>query len=402
LNAVLNQVAEVGGNVATWQAAISALRRHVLPRTDDGGAPYQIENLWQQARVMIGEVAQRVQAYDALQTQRQTYTLQQVGQALTATYDMERLREVITYDLPRLGIPSCYLSLYEGEEMPPATSRLVLAYDENGPIELGSDGRRFATHRLAPDGVLPHERDEQTRRPCCLAVGPLYFNEEQLGLVLFETESREGTVYEALRGHLSSALKGALLFLERWQAEHALEEAYAEVEKKVKERTAELERETAERERLQLEVIEVQRQALQDLSTPIIPLMEDIIVMPLIGNIDSTRARNITRTLLAGIRTHQAKVAILDITGVDIVDTGVANYLNKTIKAARLKGARTIITGISEAVAETIVDLGIDWGGIDTLSDLQSGLVAALNSLGIKLTPMHGSGNKSDGGRNKL
>jgi PAS domain S-box-containing protein len=144
--------------------------------------------------------------------------------------------------------------------------------------------------------------------------------------------------------------------------------------------------EEAERERLQQEIIEAQEQAIQKLSTPIIPVMEHIIVMPLIGSIDTLRARDIMRTLLAGIREHRAKIVILDITGVSIVDSGVANHLNKTIQAARLKGARTIITGISDAVAETIVDLGIDWSGVETLSNLQTGLVVALGSLGIKLT----------------
>ena len=67
-------------------------------------------------------------------------------------------------------------------------------------------------------------------------------------------------------------------------------------------------------------------------------------------------------------------MVILDVTGVPLIDSGVANHLNKTIQAARLKGARTIITGISEAVAETIVDLGLDWSHIETLPDLQVGL----------------------------
>jgi PAS domain S-box-containing protein len=142
----------------------------------------------------------------------------------------------------------------------------------------------------------------------------------------------------------------------------------------------------AEREHLQQEVIEAQKQALQELSTPIIPIMERIIVMPLIGSIDTMRAKDIMRALLAGIRNQRAKVVILDITGVPIVDSGVANHLNKTIQAARLKGAHTIVTGLSDAVAETIVDLGIDWGNIETLSDLQTGLLVALNSMGIKLT----------------
>jgi rsbT co-antagonist protein RsbR len=137
----------------------------------------------------------------------------------------------------------------------------------------------------------------------------------------------------------------------------------------------------AERARLQREIIEAQKRALQELSTPIIPVMDRIIVMPLIGSIDTLRAKDIMRALLAGIREHRAKVVILDITGVSIVDSGVANHLNKTIQAARLKGARTIITGISDAVAETIVDLGIDWGGIET----RTGLRAALASMGLRI-----------------
>lgn len=145
-----------------------------------------------------------------------------------------------------------------------------------------------------------------------------------------------------------------------------------------------------ESERTQREIIEAQQQAIYELSTPIIPLMEvpgtgSIIVVPLIGAIDSTRARNITRRVLEGISDYEAAVVILDITGVPVVDSGVAGYINRSIQAARLKGARVIVTGISDAVAETIVELGIDWRGIETLRDLQMGLLAALNSLGISV-----------------
>jgi rsbT co-antagonist protein RsbR len=142
----------------------------------------------------------------------------------------------------------------------------------------------------------------------------------------------------------------------------------------------------AERESLQKEVIEAQQRAIAELSTPVIPVMDRIIVMPLVGSIDSMRARDITRSLLAGISQHRAKVVILDVTGVGLMDTGIVNHLNKTIQAARLKGAQTIVTGISDAVAEAIVDLGIDWSEITTLSDLQTGLIVALDSLGVRLT----------------
>jgi len=140
-----------------------------------------------------------------------------------------------------------------------------------------------------------------------------------------------------------------------------------------------------EHERLQHETIQAQQQALSELSTPVFPVMDRIIVLPLVGNIDDARARDVMRTLLVGIQEHRAKVVILDVTGVSIVDSEVANYLNKTIHAARLKGAHTILTGIANAVAETIVDLGIDWEGVDTVNDLQTGLQVALERMGRHL-----------------
>lgn len=147
----------------------------------------------------------------------------------------------------------------------------------------------------------------------------------------------------------------------------------------------ETKRAEAERERLQQEVIDAQQRALREMSTPIIPVVEGIIVMPLVGHIDTQRARDITRALLAGISEYRAKVVILDITGVSVIDTGIAQHLDKTVQAARLKGTRTIITGISDAVAETVVDLGIDWRDTDTLRDLQTGLIFAIRGLGIEL-----------------
>ena len=172
------------------------------------------------------------------------------------------------------------------------------------------------------------------------------------------------------------------------QLANALENAwlFENTEQLVEKRTKELKASLDEREHLQQEIIRAQQQTLLELSTPIIPVMERIIVMPLIGAIDSLRAKDITRALLAGIREHRAKVVILDITGVPIVDSRVANHLNQTIQAAHLKGTHTIITGISDAVAETLVDLGIDWSDVETLNSLQAGLLVALNSLGIKLT----------------
>lgn len=145
------------------------------------------------------------------------------------------------------------------------------------------------------------------------------------------------------------------------------------------------EKQAASRQREQQAVIAAQQEALLELSTPVIPILEHIIIMPLIGAIDTARARNIMRALLRAITEHKAQVVLVDITGVPLVDTGVASHLNSTIQAARLKGAHTIICGISDAVAETIVDLGIDWSDIETVANLRTGLVAALKRLNIRL-----------------
>jgi rsbT co-antagonist protein RsbR len=183
------------------------------------------------------------------------------------------------------------------------------------------------------------------------------------------------------------------------QTQEELKQYREKLEELVTERTAELthtnhelqqqisERQQSEGERLRLqqELVQAQQQLISELSTPIIPLLEGIVILPLIGSIDTMRARDITRSLLAGISQHRAKIVIVDITGVPMVDSGVANHLHKTIQAAQLKGAQTIVTGISEAVAETVVDLGIDWSHIDTLANLQTGMVAALNRLGLSL-----------------
>jgi len=140
----------------------------------------------------------------------------------------------------------------------------------------------------------------------------------------------------------------------------------------------------AELERQQ-DIIRAQKHILDAVSVPVIPIADGIVILPLMGEIDSQRATLIMRSLLQGITAHDAEIVIIDITSVPLVDTGVAAYFNQAIQAAKLKGAHTILTGISEAVAETIVDLGIDWSNIETLPSLQEGLLSALKTLGRKL-----------------
>jgi rsbT co-antagonist protein RsbR len=133
-----------------------------------------------------------------------------------------------------------------------------------------------------------------------------------------------------------------------------------------------------ERAALQQQIISAQRDALRELSTPLIPISEKVVIMPLLGTIDSQRAQMVMETLLEGVAQHQARLAILDITGVPVVDTQVAQALVSAARAVRLLGAQVMLTGIQPQIAQTLVHLGVDLGGITTRSSLQSGIVDAL------------------------
>jgi rsbT co-antagonist protein RsbR len=133
---------------------------------------------------------------------------------------------------------------------------------------------------------------------------------------------------------------------------------------------------------MQQEIIAAQQSALRELSTPLIPILEGVVAMPLIGAIDSARAQQIMETLLEGIGEKRASIAILDITGVRVVDTQVANALIRTAQAAQLLGARVILTGITPEVAQTLVQLGVDLSNVMTRSTLQSGIAYALTRRG--------------------
>lgn len=211
-------------------------------------------------------------------------------------------------------------------------------------------------------------------------VMPLFGFVLTIAALIFITNRHRVVLENARRTEIldrNRELQTARNSLEQHRAQ--LQVANAQLQQEIAER----EKAEAARARLQQEIIATQRETLKKLSTPIIPVIDRVIVLPLIGHVDAVRAKDITRALLAGISTHRAKVVILDITGVPLVDSGVAAHLDKAIQAARLKGARTIITGISDAVAEALVDLGLDWSKLETRRDLQTGLLAALRSLGI-------------------
>lgn len=146
-------------------------------------------------------------------------------------------------------------------------------------------------------------------------------------------------------------------------------------------------RQEAERAALREQVIDAQRDALRELSTPLIPIADDVVIMPLIGTIDSGRAQQVLETLLEGVAHYQAELVILDITGVAMVDTQVAQALVRAAQAVKLLGAQVMLTGIQPQIAQTLVHLGVELSGIITRGSLQAGISAALAQRGPAAVP---------------
>ena len=182
---------------------------------------------------------------------------------------------------------------------------------------------------------------------------------------------------------------------ERRKAEEALKKIHDELEARVEKRTVELARANTElkeqiaerrlaeveRERLQADVISLQAAMLEELSTPLIPLSDEIVIMPLVGTVDSKRAAQMLEMVLRGVASKGARIAIIDITGVPTVDAYVASALIQAAHAVRLLGAEVVLTGIRSKVAQSLVNLGVELSSLVTRSSLQSGISYAQTRL---------------------
>jgi rsbT co-antagonist protein RsbR len=131
-----------------------------------------------------------------------------------------------------------------------------------------------------------------------------------------------------------------------------------------------------------------QQEAIQELSTPVLTIMEGLLLLPVVGVLDSYRARQMTDQLLKAIHRYRAKVVVIDITGVAAVDSMVANHLIQAVEAARLLGSTAVITGLSADVAQTVVKIGVDLGRLRTIGDLQGGVAEGARLLGYRFVPV--------------
>ena len=176
------------------------------------------------------------------------------------------------------------------------------------------------------------------------------------------------------RGQLAAVLKFA----------YDITETYNQATSKISEKTAELEvalEESRNAEKARLDTLE----ALQKMSTPVTEVWDGILLLPVVGIVDSNRSEDIMASVLSGIKESQAKEFILDISGVGVVDTAVANYFINIAKAASLMGCRTTISGISPDIAITMTQLGIETGNLSTTSTMMNALTGALKQLGMEL-----------------
>lgn len=133
------------------------------------------------------------------------------------------------------------------------------------------------------------------------------------------------------------------------------------------------------------EIIRAQSKSLMEMSTPVTSIWDGILMLPVVGIVDSKRAQDIRHAMLSKIATTQARIVVLDISGVGVVDTQVANHLIKITKATKLMGCECLISGVSPAIAETIVDLGIEVGQVHTTANLQDALRVAFARTGTHI-----------------
>ena len=215
---------------------------------------------------------------------------------------------------------------------------------ETGSVEALRHYARDLSERIIPRGVETHE-----------VVGIVLLLRDVLARSLFEKYHRDFTLlnrvldaYEPAANRIANTV--AVSFVE-------------------------------ERER----VIRQQQDSILELSTPVLQVRERLLILPIIGVLDEQRVAQLTEQLLGNIRSHRAKMVVVDITGVADVDEKVADSLVRTVDASRLMGAEVIITGLSSKIAQTLVTIGVDLSKMRTVGDLQGGIEEAERQLGFRV-----------------
>jgi signal transduction histidine kinase len=220
----VNRMASSGQDLSRWEEAISLMRRLTLPSLASDDARRRVaEDLWHEARVLIGDTAQRAQAYQRTLDAQKAITLGDISQSLITAKDLDELSDVLSHGLPALGVKSCYVSLYDDHETR-STATLVLGIEEGGK-KSPHVGKRFSASSVLPGEILKLEPGR------VVVIVPLSFKGERLGVILLETDPSRATSYDQLREQFGAAFK-------RMEGEREL----ARLHEVQRERVAELER----------------------------------------------------------------------------------------------------------------------------------------------------------------
>jgi signal transduction histidine kinase/DNA-binding LacI/PurR family transcriptional regulator/AraC-like DNA-binding protein len=225
LKSLANSASVERMNLTEWQGLLSAHRHTVLPLLNDARLIRRAENLWQHGRVCLAETALNLEAQREYRSNQLDAALRTVGERLITTFNLTGLMDMVVSELPRLGIPACYVVLYPDRDPRAPQAKLIVAYDQDGRLPLEPGGRPVETSAILPANVLPRHRRYSH------AVCPLNFHEDHLGYVVFEIGPRNGMMYETLSLQLSSALRGALLVQELQARAAELAQSQAQAEK---------------------------------------------------------------------------------------------------------------------------------------------------------------------------
>jgi len=223
---VLQQTASLSDVFLRWHEILSTLRQFAISQLSDMESRLRVENLTQQARILIAESARRYYAYQSLQVDEKLRILGEISQSLNIITTIAELADTLERALQMLKIHSYYVFLYEDPGNPEGLARLIFSYENNRHSSLEQDKVLFPASQLLPAGLLTKDRQYN------LVVEPLFFRDDQLGYAVFEADPREEAIYEILGGQISATLKRAMLterniglFNEAVEARQAAEQA---------------------------------------------------------------------------------------------------------------------------------------------------------------------------------
>jgi phosphoserine phosphatase RsbU/P len=227
VNRLVWKITELGGDTLGLCFILSVMRKFAYSYFGNS-LPDRIDMLLQNGYVAITDSSNRIQANRRLSSERHSSILRMAGQEIASAFDLEQLIDVIAVELTNLDIDECYISLYDDHDKQERLThlRLILALQEGKPLVVEKIQSTFNAPRIVPDGIM------HKSIVCSLLVEPLFFKNEQIGIIIFNVHRcRNGSTYEILQQHISSALKGALLMKKVQEQSVALEQANIQLQK---------------------------------------------------------------------------------------------------------------------------------------------------------------------------